>query len=95
VQKAKFADASAVDGTDAAEIENHFAAILKDFTDQARKGSNLVAIDDAAVAVNDHHIAAISSFQTELQLRLLKCCSEAAQFVRRGHVCQFSLRIAC
>jgi hypothetical protein len=38
--------------------------ILEKFSRQARKGCCLVAIDDAALAVNNHDIATIPSFQT-------------------------------
>src|SRR5216684_3117289 len=82
MQKHQFADAGTVEGTDAAEIENHFAALLENFTDQAREGSSLVAIDDAALAVNDHDITAIASFQTEFQRRLLIWCCQGSQVLR-------------
>jgi hypothetical protein len=82
VQERQFAEAGTVHGGDAAKIENHFAAILEDFSDHPRKGSGLVAIDNAALAVNDHYIAAIASFQTEFQLRLLVWCREGSQVWR-------------
>jgi hypothetical protein len=74
--------ARTVDGADPAEIKDHFAALLEDFTYQARKGGGLVSIDDAALAVNDHHITAIASFQTEFQLGLLIWCCESSQVLR-------------
>ena len=72
MQESQFANASAVDGADAPEIENYFASILKNLPDHTPQVSGLVAVDDAAVAVNDDYIAAISSFQTQFQRRLLK-----------------------
>ncbi|SRR5258708_516591 len=71
VKEDQFADAGTVDGTDAAEIENHLAAVIEYFTDHARQGGGLVTIDDAALAVNNDYITAIASFQSKFQLRLL------------------------
>src|SRR5260370_31614345 len=82
VQENQFANAGTVERTDTAEIENHLAALLENFTDQARKGSSLVAIDDAALAMNNHDITAIASFQTEFQRRLLIWCCEGSQLLR-------------
>jgi len=82
MQKCEFTDASAVDGSHTAEIEHHLAAVFKHLADHTGKSSGLVAIDEAALAMNDHHIAAISGFQTEFQLRLLRLCSEGSHTVR-------------
>jgi hypothetical protein len=82
VEKNQLPDACTIDGADAAEIENHFAAVLEEFTDYAREGRRLVAINDAALAVNDDDIATIASFQAELQLRLLRLYSEGSQVMR-------------
>lgn len=64
MQQNQFTDAGTVNGVHSAEIKNHLAAILEKFSSQARKGCCLVAIDDAALAVNNHDIATIPSFQT-------------------------------
>jgi len=68
VQEHEFADARAVDGAHATEIEDDFTAVFQNVPDQARKRGGLVTVDDAALAVNDDHIAAISSFQTEFNV---------------------------
>ena len=49
---------------------------------QIERGS-FVAINNSALAINDDHIAALSSFQTEFQLRLLWLNCEASQFIWR------------
>src|SRR6266446_5191901 len=82
VQENQFANAGTVERADAAEIENHLAALLENFANQAREGCGLVAIDDAALAVNDHDITAIASFQTEFQRRLLIWCCKGSQMLR-------------
>lgn len=82
VQQNQFPNASTINGTHAAEVENHFAAILQKFSDHPRKSYGLVAINDAALAVNNHDIAIIPGFQTEFQLRLLKRCFKGSQAMR-------------
>jgi len=71
----------------ATEIEDDLLLFFN-VPDQARKRGGLVTVDDAALAVNDDHIAAISSFQTEFQRRLLKLNSEARHVLRQRPCCQ-------
>jgi hypothetical protein len=78
VQKNQFADTRAIDGRDTAEIENYLPTLVEDFIDQMRKACGLFAIDNAALAVNDHDIAAISGFETQFQGRLLGLRSEGS-----------------
>jgi hypothetical protein len=71
VQKSQFADTSAVHRSNASKVENYFRSVPQDLADKAREFARLIAINDAALAMHDYDIAAIASFQTKLQLRLL------------------------
>lgn len=62
MEKHEFADASAVNGTDAAEIEHYFTIALQNFPHKIGKCSSLVAINDASLAVNHYYITTMSSF---------------------------------
>jgi hypothetical protein len=71
MQQHQLSDTGAIHGMDAAKIQNYPSLILQKIADQAGKCNSLIAIYDATLAVNNHHVAAMSGFQTELQLRLL------------------------
>jgi hypothetical protein len=53
VQKNQLANACAIDGRDAAKIENDPATLVEDFADHVRKRHSLVTIDNSALAMND------------------------------------------
>src|ERR1700722_13398999 len=82
VQKNQFADTRAIDRRDTAEIKNYLSAMVEYFTDHMRKACGLFAIDNAALAMNDHDIAAISGFETQFQGRLLRLCCRGSQLMR-------------
>jgi hypothetical protein len=72
VQQNQFPEAGTVDRIDAAQVEHYFASILKQLRNQLRKRQRLVTIDNTAMAMNHHDIAAIPSFETKFQLQLLR-----------------------
>ncbi len=72
LEQGQFAYARAIHGSNSTEVEHQLARLRQNFRKQARERGRLIAINDAALAVNDHHAATISMFQTQLQFRLLR-----------------------
>jgi len=84
LQQGELTDSGAIHRSHAAQIEDEVPGVLQNLAHEPRQGGGFVAIDDAALAVDDDDIAAATSFQTELQLRLLFHfeCSQRIQRLR-------------
>jgi hypothetical protein len=54
----------------AGKIEHDFSGMLQGFPNHAGKRGGLIAVHDAALAMNDDDVAGAAGFQTELHVRL-------------------------
>src|SRR5260370_36858162 len=71
MEKYQLADSSTVHGSDATKVNDHIRRVSHEVGHEARERVGLIAIDDSPLAMHNQDIAAISCFQTELQIRFL------------------------